>query len=543
MGGFQYEDDNINNFKVSRQGVIIPGSGTLDMTDGIDISGNLAPTLANGFIKEWATAGFFGRFNYDYDGRYLAEVNIRYDGTSRFRSDRRWDIFPSFSIGWNIANETFFENLKSKISTLKLRASYGELGNQNTENLYPTYAEMILANSAGYWLVNGSSTNIANAPAMLNELLTWETIKSTNIGLDLSALNSRLNFNFDWFTRKTVDMVGPAIEMPEVLGTKVPKTNNTSLTNKGWELNLSWRDVTDGDFGYSVGVVLSDYQTTLDSYPNDENVLLFKTSSQGTAINNGMSDIYYTGQKLGEIWGYTTIGVAKTDEEMKAHLANLPNGGQTMVPDGGNAADWSAGDIMYKDINGDGKISNGRSTVEDSGDMTIIGNNTPRYIFGVNLAADYKGFDLSLFLQGVMKRDYAMNSPMLFGCTESVYKMAAYTPALDYFRNDETHPLGLNMDSYFPRPTQGKKNAQIQTKYLLNAAYVRLKNIQLGYTFNDKLLNKVNISNLRVFVSAENIWTGTSLPSTFDPETIDGRNYGVNYPMQATISFGLNLTF
>ncbi|MFI3322751.1 MAG: SusC/RagA family TonB-linked outer membrane protein, partial [Rikenellaceae bacterium] len=544
MAGFQAEKNILNSFNTTRNGIIVAGSQTLDMTDGTDSTGASSTPSVGGSITDWATVGYFGRFNYDYDGKYLFEVNARYDGTSRFRSDSRWDVFPSFSAGWNIANEEFFGDLRDKISTLKLRASYGELGNQNTTSLYPTYSQMSLTSSYSFWLVNGAMQNTATAADLINSALTWETIQSTNIGFDVTALRNRLSFSFDWFDRKTLNMVGPAVDLPSTLGTDVPDANNTDLTNRGWEISARWNDRTTSGFGYSVGLSLYDSQTTVDSYPNDTGSLSF-TSSNGIYSNNGRSDTYYSGQKLGEIWGYTTIGIAKTDAEMQQHLATLPNGGQTMITDGGDADQWMAGDIMYADINGDGKISSGASTIYDSGDMQIIGNSTARYNFGVSLAADYKGFDVSAFFQGTMKRDYATNSQYFFGASGGGVWNAVYiTDALDYFRADEDHNLGQNLDSYFPRLiNDNDKNYQIQTGYLLDASYIRLKNLQVGYTFDRDMLQKIGFSNLRVFASAENLWTGTSLPDYIDPETIDASNFGINYPLQTTLSFGINVSF
>lgn len=544
MAGFQSEYSKINDFSALRNGVMIEGGSTIDLTDGTNGGTAISPAVS-GKIEEWATAGFFGRFNYDYNGRYLAEINLRYDGTSRFQEDKRWAAFPSFSIGWNVARENFWldSNIASVISTLKLRASYGELGNQNTTSLYPTYEQMLLGSSDGSWIYGGSMPNTATQPDLISSTLTWETIKTLNVGLDFAAFNNRLRGSFDWFNRQTSSMVGPAPTLPGIFGIDEPKINNTDLVNRGWELSVSWTDrVLNNELGYSVGFMLSDSETIILSYPNEKGLLDFSTNNMGTYLKGGVSGTYVSGQKMGEIWGYTTIGIARSDEEMAAHLATLTNGGQTAIPDGGDADEWKAGDIMYQDINGDGKISSGSNTIYDSGDLSIIGNTTPRYTYAINLSIDYKGFDLSAFIQGVGQRDFAMNSTYLFGGTESEWKSAYFVEHLDYFRTD-SDPLGANLDSYYPRPTLGKKNAQIQTAYLLDASYMRLKNIQIGYTFKSEWLSKISLSNLRVFISAENLLTLTSLPDTFDPETISGVNYGINYPMQKTVSVGLNVTF
>lgn len=244
---------------------------------------------------------------------------------------------------------------------------------------------------------------------------------------------------------------------------------------------------------------------------------------------------------MGDIYGYETIGIAKTKEEMDAHLATLPNGGQDAL-----GTNWDAGDIMYKDLNGDGKIDNGANQYNDMGDLKKIGNNTPRFQFGLDLNADYKGFDFRAFFQGVMKRDYWQGSAYFWGIGNSgLWHSTGFVEHADYFRNDPEHALGMNLDAYYPRPVfDTGKNNQTQTRYLQNAAYIRLKNIQLGYTLPATLTQKFYVSKLRFFVSGENLWTGTSLANMFDPETIAGGSDGNGnaYPLSKTISFGLSVT-
>lgn len=307
----------------------------IDITNGTDGSGATVPPGVSGSRSQWGVIGFFGRLNYDYKGRYLAEVNIRHDGSSRYRSNMRWKTFPSVSLGWNVAREAFWEDFASFINTLKLRGSYGSLGNQNTRLLYPTYVTLPVGTSNSSWIINGNKQNTANAPGLISTALTWEMVKTFNIGLDTDLLNNRLNLSFDWYQRNTENMTGPAPELPLTLGTGVPVTNNTNLRTRGWEVNVRWRDNLTKDFAYDIAFNLSDEQTEVTKYPNDTYKL----------------DQYYNGQKLGEIWGYETIGIAKTQEEMDRHLASLPNGGQNAIC----GSVWEAGDIMYKDLNKDGK--------------------------------------------------------------------------------------------------------------------------------------------------------------------------------------------
>lgn len=522
MAGFQYEDTRYRDFSAQRNGIIVSDIATLNTTSGLDADGKVIAPVVNGQYQNWATAGLFSRLNYDYDGIYLLEANLRYDGSSRFRSDKRWGWFPSVSAGWNIARENFWKDRFEFANTFKIRASYGNLGNQNTNNWYPTYLTMPVGTANGAWLIDGGRPNTASAPGIVSSTLTWETIKSYNIGLDFGFLKNRLTGSFDWYNRKTLNMVGPAPELPVILGTPVPQTNNTDLKSLGFEFEIGWNDRLKNGLGYNVKFLLSDYQTTVTRYPN-------ATMSLNT---------YRTGQKLGEIWGYSTIGIAKTQAEMNAHLATLSNGQSVF------GSQWAAGDIMYADFNKDGKLDWGSWTQGDSGDAHLIGNNTPRYRVGLDINLDYKGFDFRAFFQGVLKRDYWQSSYFFWGATSDKWWSTGLVQHEDYFRNDPNSPLGLNLDSYYPRPTFGSgKNQQTQTGYLQDASYIRLKNIQLGYSLPNKLIKKISAQKFRIFASGENLVTWTNLAEMFDPETIDGGANGSVYPLSKVLSFGLSLTF
>lgn len=524
--GFQAEELNKTVFGINRKGIIVPDLPEIDITTGLDSNGNPIPPTVNGSRASWSTAGFFGRINYDYDGKYLAEVNLRYDGTSRFRRDQRWNLFPSFSLGWNIARESFWESLSDKVNTLKLRLSYGELGNQNTTNWYQTYQIMQISAASGTWLQNGVKPTTAAAPGLVSTALGWETIRTYNVGLDFGLFDNRLRGSFDYFIRNTNDMVGNAPELPNILGTAVPVTNNTDLRTQGWELELGWNDRLNNGLGYAVRMTLSDAKTKITSYPNNP------TNSLGQTLE---------GHELGEIWGYETIGIAKSQEEMDAHLASLPNGGQNAL-----GSNWSAGDIMYADLNGDGKISAGASTLADPGDRKVIGNNTPRYLFGLDLSADWKGFDFRAFFQGVLKRDYWQGGFFFWGAHDDIWWSTELVQHEDFFLAEPYEAFDANLDAYYPRPLwrEGQKNRRVQTRYLQDASYVRLKNLQLGYTLPATLTKKINIQKLRFYVSGENLLTFTKVAGMFDPETIGGgAGTGNAYPLSRTISVGMNLTF
>ena len=509
MAGFQSEWFRQRSITAQQNG-IVAGLPTLNTT-------GLNPTVGGGY-DTWTTAGFFGRLNYDYKGRYLLEANIRYDGSSRFLRKNRWNWFPSFSAGWNIAQEAFWENLAQTVNTLKLRASWGELGNQNTDNWYPFYPTMTYKTNNGNWLVNNAKPNTAEQAPLVSALLTWERSRTWEIGLDWGAFNNRLTGSFGYFQRKTYDMVGPAMELPDVLGAKEPNTNNLDMTSKGWDLQISWRDMI-RDFSYGVSLTLSDNQITIDKYPNP---------------SKDLGQTYYDGAKYGDIWGYTTVGIAGSQEEMDKHLANND---QSFL-----GSNWTAGDVMYKDLNGDGKVDRGEYTANDHGDLTVIGNSTPRYNFGLNLDAAWKGFDLKLFFQGTLKRDYMAGSATFWGATGTgKWQALGFKAHADYWTPD-------NKGAYYPRPDwNGGRNTNTQTRYLQNAAYCRLKNVTLGYTLPKSLTEKFYVENLRFFVSAENLFTITNFTDIADPELIgagygDG-NLGKTYPLSKTVSFGLSVTF
>lgn len=526
LAGFQAEANNYRNIWAQKIGITYPGKPTINTSTGIDKDGKVIAPNVSGGHNRWSTAGFFGRVNYDFQEKYLVEANLRYDGSSRFRSDDRWGFFPSASLGWNIAREEFFQPATRIMNTLKLRASYGSLGNQNTTALYPTYTVMGTGTS-DKWLMNGVKPNIAWAPALVSYDLTWEKIRTWNVGIDIGLFNNRLTGSFDYFIRNTNDMVGPSEKLPATLGIAVPPSNNTDLRTAGWELELMWKDRLQNGLNYSLRFTLADSRTKITRYSNP----------------SGLIDSFYEGKYCGEIWGYETIGIARTDDEMAEHVGSLVNGGQSAL-----GQDWQAGDIMYSDLNEDGKIDTGARTLDNHGDLKRIGNSTPRYNVGIDLSADWKGFDFRMFWQGTLKRDYFQGSYYFWGAngSQGYWFSTALKGHEDYFRNDESSPLGVNLNSYYPRPLLNtNKNQQCQTKYLQNAAYMRLKNLQIGYTLPRKIVQKMGVQNLRFFASGENLLTITDLVKFFDPETIESGSFahGYAYPLSRTYAFGLNITF
>lgn len=421
MGGFQCEQLRRTEFGLQRNGIIDPEKSEVDLTNGLSYQGVAITPNVNGARNQWQTAGFFGRINYNYAERYLAELNLRYDGTSKFRSDKMWKLFPSISLGWRVSEENFMKDTKDWLSNLKLRLSYGSLGNQNIDNWYQTYQTIAYRAFTGYWLQNGQKTNTTSAPGLVSSLLTWEKVESYNVGLDFGFFNNRLTGSFDYFVRNTKNMVGKAPELPSILGTGVPVTNNTDLRTNGWELQLSWNDQLANGLHYGVTFNLSDSRTKITRYPNNP------TNS---------IDTYIKGRYINEIWGYTTKGIAKSNEEMNKHLSKVD---QSTI-----GSNWAAGDIMYEDTNNDNQINDGARTLTDHGDLKVIGNSTPRFLWGIDFNASWKGFDIRAFFQGVMKRDAWLGGSWgsleyYFGATNSgEWWATGITAVKDYYRDANT---------------------------------------------------------------------------------------------------------
>jgi TonB-linked SusC/RagA family outer membrane protein len=466
----------------------------------------------SGSKGHWATLSYFGRINYSFADKYLLEIVGRHNGSSRFPVDGRWSFFPAVSLGYNIAKEDFWTGSKftETVSQLKLRASYGENGNQDVAN-YLYLPSMGINQNLG-WIAGGVRPIFITAPGLISPDVTWETVKTTNFGLDALAFNSRLSFNFDYYIRATLNMFGPAESLPAVLGASAPRRNNADLETKGFETEISWRDQI-GELRYNVRFSLADNTTTITRYKN---------------VTGTLSD-YYVGREIGEIWGYTSMGFYQTDAEAAAG------------PDQKYLySKWGAGDMEYKDLNDDKKINNGKNTLEDHGDLSIIGNTTPRYTYGIDLGLQWKNFDMSIFGQGVGKRDLWLSGNLFFGVVGNVWQTGILREHLDFWKPDNT-------DAYYPKPymtSEHDKNIQVQTHFLQNASYFRIKNFQFGYTLPGTLSNKIRMENVRVFFTGENLVTFTKIATMFDPEATGGGNgNGKLYPLAKTVSFGVNVKF
>lgn len=522
MAGFNQEDRMYKRIGGIGQDLLSESLNDLDLVIG--------EKQFEAGADEWALRGGFYRLNYDYLGKYLFEVSGRYDGTSRFPKHSRFGFFPSFSAGWRISEEKFFQPLKNTVNNLKLRYSYGSLGNQEVS----TYAYISSMGTGQIsYLVNGQKLNVANNPAPVAPTLTWEEITTSNIGLDFSMFNNRLDFQSDLYVRQTKGMLSRGKTQPAVFGAAEPQENAADLKTKGFEVSLLWKDqfaVAGKAFHYSVRAMLSDYQAEITKFANDAGLL-----------NN-----YYTGQKLGEIWGYKYDGLFKTTEEAQAY-AKLVNQDQinrrrVQAP----TADLrmlQAGDIKILDLNGDGIINAGDNTLNNPGDRTVIGNDQPRYSYGLNLSANWNGIDASVFLQGVGRQNWYPNLEAQAFWSVYARPYDSFIPA--NFQDKIWSPE--NPDAYFPflrgYTAQNSELSVANDMYIQDIAYLKLRNLTIGYTLPLSLTERVHINKLRVFFSGENLHTWTKLKTDYiDPEQVMTDNTGRSYPVGRVFSFGVQVS-
>lgn len=494
MVGFNQEYAQYNMVSAERRNLIINSVPYINLASG--------DRFAYDGIDEYAIRGVFSRINYSYDDRYLIEFNGRYDGTSKFAKKDRFAFFPSVSVGWRIDNEAFFSSLKEKVSLLKIRASYGNLGNQNVPGYYP-YIATLSAADVNY-LINGDRPMSVIAPGLVSSTLTWETVTQKNIGIDFALLNSRLNGSLDFYTRDTKDMLTKSQTLPAVLAVTEPQANAADLRTRGFDLNITWNDQV-GNVSYGLTGILSDYSAKITKYNNPV----------------GLIADYYVGSDIGNIWGLTTGGFFQTDEEaLKLDQTNI------------NGRRRQAGDLWMVDLNGDGKITRGAQTLNDHGDMSIIGNNTPRYSYGFRANASWKGIDLDVFFQGVGKRDLQMSQ--LYYLTQYSNEWVGIPKvAMDYWSPE-------NPNAFFPRPIiSGAADVlAVQSRYLQNGAYLRLKQLTIGYTIPQHITQKFSTDRIRVFFTGSNLWTLTKMIKISDPE-LPGPS---SYPMYRSFSFGASIS-
>lgn len=529
MAGYSQESRNYELVWVQRDEMINPNMPSL--------SGATGEIQTKDQFKQYAIRSGFFRVNYDYLGRYLVEVNGRYDGSSKFPKNSRFGFFPSFSLGWQMGQEKWMKWSEDWLNELKVRGSWGQVGNQAIEEY--AYTPLMTSKQAS-WVVDGKRPITLNSPGLVRNDFTWEVVETLDVGLDFKALNNRLVGTFDWYQRDTKGMLMPGAEFPSVVGTDAPEQNAADLRTKGWEIAINWRDHI-GDWGYNVGFNIYDSHSVITKYENAAGLFYDRNSAQDAKR-------YREGMDLGEIWGYVTERYYTIDDFQDGWQNGIwkLKEGVTTIKGNNNIR---PGDIMFKNLRDDpenesiNQIDNGRNNINDPGDRTIIGNETPRYQFGATAGVNYKGFDLSIFLQGTGKRDAWLGGDLRFPLSQGTFG-TVYSHQLDFWKpvdpeNGNWNPVNPNAE--FPRLYDEGKNAgsnnRIQTKYLANASYVRLKNVTLGYTLPKNWINKISLANVKLFISAENIYTWDKLPKGYDPERL---SWG--YPFYATYSFGLNVT-
>ena len=501
MIGFNQENATYKGVGLSRNNLIANDIPFLNLATG--------DRSTSDYMNQWAIRGAFFRLFYAYDDKYLVQVNGRYDGSSRFPKDDRFAFFPTFSLGWRLSQEKFWKPIAHIVNDFKIRGSYGALGNQvllqGGNDMYYPYISTYTTGEVGY-LFSGEKQMGVYAPGLVSDQLTWETVKQWDLGFNFSMFDSKLTGEFDYYVRTTEDMLTKSKTLPSILGVSEPQMNAADLRTSGWEVALTWKSALQNGFAYSATLSLSDYQAEITKYDNP---------------TKNLSDNYYEGKKLGEIWGFVTDGLFQSDEEASSWNQSKIVG-YTQY----------AGDIKFADLNGDGEVTRGENTVNNSGDLKIIGNETPRYNFGIRGTAEYKGFDFTLFFQGTMKRDIIPSKTFYLSHYTSEWSVPQKMN-YDYWRED-------NRDAFFPRARMnGSAVNENQTRFMLNGAYIRCKQLALGYTIPQYITEKAKISKLRVYFNADNLFEFSGMPDTFDPElaTVNA------YPFIRSFSFGANLTF
>ena len=538
MAGMNLEEWKSKAVSASGQNLLSETLNDLNLV-GIDAATGVPITNVGGGQNSYGLIGFFGRINYDYKGRYLFEASARYDGSSRFAEGHRWGFFPSASVGWRISEEPFFAPLRRTVNNLKLRASYGSLGNQNVG--YYDYLRIISIADYAYTFGEGSSLpKKATLSAPVAGDLTWETSQQYNVGVDVAALGNKLEFTAEAYIRDTKNMLTAGAKLPAVYGASSPKMNNADLRTKGFELSLSWRDgfkLLGKPFSYSIKGTLSDFRSYITKYDNNPNHLL--------------SD-YYEGMRIGDIWGYEVTGFFATDQEAQDYYNNVCNT-ENLIGSSRMVGGTLAGDLIYVDKNDNKELDYGKNTLEDHGDLINLGNSLPSLQYGITASLSWLGFDVSAFFQGTGDHYwYPAKMNMTFWGPYSY----SYTSFLqrDFIKRCWAED---NPNAYFPRPrpysSTGGELKLTNSKYLQNIRYLRLKNLTVGYTIPESITGKVGLDKVRVYFTGENLhyWSPLKANTRYvDPESAFTRVTSSNdvgdamaYPWQKTIMFGLDITF
>lgn len=515
---------------------------------------------AGGSANWESQLGYFGRLNYSFMDKYLVEGNVRYDGSSKFPTGMKWRWFPAFSAGWILSEESFMSWMQPFVSHVKLRGSYGTIGDQTVSN--DLYVSTLPSGLSSWIGSSGSKVPYVGTPAAVYNEIGWQDITTTDIGLDMRMLNSRMGLTVDWYRRDTKNMIVPMEGIPATYGAAAPRGNFGSLRTNGWEIAYDFTHSFSNGLNLTFNANFSDAITKIVEYGSSRQV-----------TGN------YNGKRYGEIWGYKVDRLFQKDDfELDANgnpvkyvLTDADSElykGKTVYKmkskDGKkpiyqpflqNSSDFffGPGDVKFRDLNGDGEINNGTGSLDDHGDLTVIGNTTPRYEYSFRIGAEFKGFDLSMFFQGVGKREVwgeGFLAQAGFNASDGAMPQAI---AGNFWREDRT-------DAFYPRPfnnlaTNTVNNMQVSDRYLLDMSYLRLKNITFGYTLPAALAKKAYLTKARFYVSLENILTFDHLDDLpIDPEEVQGysmwnsSNYnsgrtGVGAPAFKTVSVGVQLNF
>ena len=540
MAGYNYEQRQWKAVESKRYDLLIPD------TDAINLA--LGEMSISSTENRWRVAGFMFRLNYSYDDRYLFEVNGRYDGSSKFPTYSQWGFFPSASAAWRVSKEPWWNVNPKWITSLKVRGSFGELGNGSVdpykflETL--SYATMGKGTSEACRTLDGvSGLRYAITPSQVPDNLTWETSQTLDFGIDLNMFNGRMEFVADWYNRRTYNMYTTGPTLPDTYGANAPKGNYADMYTRGWELSLSWNDsfqLGTSPFSYGIKATLADSRSFITEYYNP----------------TGSINDYYAGYEIGDVWGWRVEGLFRDQAQIDTYWTDINTGlpipyEQTRIRMHDDGITYP-GDVIFSDLNGNNMIDSGASTLDDPGDQTIIGNTAPRFPYSFNLDFSWHGVSVSAFFQGVGKRLWRPSKEGPFwGQYCRPYAMA-YKWQLDNCWSPE------NPDALLPKYT-GYCGVSWQNKaidrYLMDVSYIRLKNLQIGYSFPKKMLEKIHMSKLMLYFSAENLWTWSPMhkyTKDFDVVTVcygsdedlgGSQGDGYNYPTMRTFSFGLQIEF
>ena len=538
--GYNYEQQTYRNVYAYNDGLLAPNVDQLNLALGLDNK-----SITSDYSK-WRTAGAFFRFNYNYAERYLLEINGRYDGSSKFPARQRWAFFPSVSAGWRVSQEPWFNIDQSIISNLKIRASYGSLGNSNVS----VYAYDETFDFDNGRIINGQKVRYTSAPAPIPESLTWETAQTIDGGIDLSMFSGRLNFTGDVYVRKTLNMytVGPTL--PDVYGASSPKGNFAEMTTRGFEITLGWDDAIKlggHPFKYGVHATLADYYSVIDKYNN-----ALKSLS-----NNAYNNSYYEGMVLGELWGFECDGLYQNQAQIDADEAMAAAAGQAHynpLMQQTESYNILPGQMHFVDLNKNGYIDRGKNTADDPGDRKIIGNSEPRYIYSFGFDVEWAGIYAHAFFQGVGKQDWYPDneSSAFWGMYNRPYNQMPSWHLGNYWTPENPNAYLPLYTGYFAPFYKGRVNAN--TRYLQDASYIRLKSVQIGYNIPEKITRKAGLQKVSVFVAGENLWTWSPVYKWTRDVDVTANIYGAdgvlettgdgyNFPTMKSISVGVKVTF